>query len=63
MCAIFYTHQTCGAYAGLCVCDRTRHMEKTGDSTAKKKHWTNYGTPSKAGLWPLALLIVRKYSG
>ena len=25
----FYTHQTNGAWAGACACDRTRYMEKT----------------------------------
>ena len=28
--AIFYTHQTTGACAGVCACDRTHQMEKTG---------------------------------
>ena len=28
-CAIFYTHQTSGACAGVCACDRTHQMEKT----------------------------------
>ena len=27
--AIFYTHQTIGACAGVCACDRTHQMEKT----------------------------------
>ena len=28
--AIFYTHQISGACAGVCSCDRTHQMEKTG---------------------------------
>ena len=28
--AIFYTHQASGACAGMCACDRTHQMEKTG---------------------------------
>ena len=27
--AIFYAHQTIGAGAGVCACDRTHQMEKT----------------------------------
>ena len=27
--AIFYSHQTNGAFAGVCACDRTHQMEKT----------------------------------
>ena len=27
--AIFYTHQTSGACAGVCACDRTYQMERT----------------------------------
>ena len=30
-CAIFYTHQTSCAYAGMCACDCTHQMEKTED--------------------------------
>ena len=29
-CAIFYTHQTIGACAGMCACNCTNQMEKTG---------------------------------
>ena len=28
--AIFYMHQTSGACAGVCTCDHTHQMDKTG---------------------------------
>ena len=27
-CATFYTHQTSGVCAGMCICDRTHQIEK-----------------------------------
>ena len=34
-CAIFYMHQTRGACAGVCACDRTHQMEKTTITSQK----------------------------
>ena len=34
--AIFYTHQTSGACTGVCSCDRTHLMDKTGMKTYTK---------------------------
>ena len=37
--AIFYTHQTSGACAGRCACDRRHQMEKTGFGDHPKRGW------------------------
>ena len=43
MCAIFYTHQTSGACAGVCACDRMHQIEKTAViANMKQKTWRIY---------------------
>lgn len=41
MCVLFYMHQTVGACAGICTCDRTQQMDKT----ASKRPLRNKKSP------------------
>ena len=36
----FYTHQTSGAFVGMCACDRTHQMEKTATRYKKQQKAT-----------------------
>ena len=36
--AIFYMHQTSGASAGMCVCNRTHQLKKTAIVSQRKKN-------------------------
>ena len=36
--AIFYMHQTSGASAGMCVCDRTHQLKKTAIVSQRKRN-------------------------
>ena len=45
--AIFYTHQTSGAYAGVCACHRTHQMEKT-EAIVHRNHFFCFYQQSKS---------------
>ena len=40
--AIFYTHQTSGACAGVCACNRTHKMNKTASIPLKSTENHNF---------------------